>query len=533
MQTEDKEMIGLKHIIVYYLRHWKLFLGVFIVSIIPAVLYLIYYPRTYEMVSRIKIQDEMDFSSGGGVSLGEAAGMMKSFGLGGGGGAGFILDDELATLMSHDLLTKVVLHLGLNAEYVKPYTWNYRLYDKLPLVMEADSATRINQDETVEFFVKVEKSGKIKVNGKTKVKKESYAFSSLPAVITFGQNTFVLNYGPYYEKGKSLSLYIKMTPAGWIADNLADEITADSYSKTSNVIECFYTDYEKKRGKDLLDAMVLMYNLRADSLKNRESLKSITFLNSRIDEVTRELADTEYAIEEYKKKNQMTDLEYDMQFYVDQMKDLQSRIVEMESQSHAIKLMDTFIKDPANKYSLVPVLMSVQEGEKGGSLSSYNEALVERQKLMQNSKKDNPLLSVMDKQLDQMRKSVYLTIQNAQESLNLVIEDLKGKERALYSRMGRVPTQEREFLEYKRQQEIAQGLYLILLQKREEAMLRLGRDSERAQIIDAAFVKSIPIAPRKLYAALGILVLTLVIPVGFLFVKEQFLSLKEEFAKKK
>ena len=66
--------------------------------------------------------------------------------------------------------------------------------------------------------------------------------------------------------------------------------------------------------------------------------------------------------------------------------------------------------------------MNVQEGEKGGSITTYNELLVNRQRMLQNSKEDNPLFTVMDKQLDQMRKSVALTIKNAQESLNLTFE---------------------------------------------------------------------------------------------------------------
>lgn len=37
MEVKDNETIGLKSIIVRYLLHWKLFLGVFLFSIIPAV----------------------------------------------------------------------------------------------------------------------------------------------------------------------------------------------------------------------------------------------------------------------------------------------------------------------------------------------------------------------------------------------------------------------------------------------------------------------------------------------------------------
>ncbi|MSL46784.1 tyrosine protein kinase, partial [Escherichia coli] len=212
-----------------------------------------------------------------------------------------------------------------------------------------------------------------------------------------------------------------------------------------------------------------------------------------------------------------------------QMKETLTKIVEMEAQGHAIRFMEDFVQNPANKYNLVPVLMNVQEGEKGGSITTYNELLVNGQRMLQNSKEDNPLFTVMDKQLDQMRKSVALTIKNAQESLNLTLKDLKSKEKAILDKMGNVPTQEREFMNYKRDQEIAQGVYLILLQKREEALLKLNKSMNRALIVDEAFVKSTPVAPRKLYAALAVFLLTIVVPVVYLFCKEQLIELKREY----
>ena len=52
------ETISLKSILIGYLRHWRLFLGTFVISLIPAVLYLIYYPTTYEIMARFKVQDD-------------------------------------------------------------------------------------------------------------------------------------------------------------------------------------------------------------------------------------------------------------------------------------------------------------------------------------------------------------------------------------------------------------------------------------------------------------------------------------------
>ena len=57
----------------------------------------------------------------------------------------------------------------------------------------------------------------------------------------------------------------------------------------------------------------------------------------------------------------------------------------------------------------------------------------------------------------------------------------------------------------------------------------MGQQHDKARILDTAYVKSKPIAPRKLYAAIGMLLLTLVIPVVYLFVKEQSISLMRAY----
>jgi uncharacterized protein involved in exopolysaccharide biosynthesis len=73
----------------------------------------------------------------------------------------------------------------------------------------------------------------------------------------------------------------------------------------------------------------------------------------------------------------------------------------------------------------------------------------------------------------------------------------------------------------------------MLLQKREETVLSLSRQTDRARVIEPAYAKKKPLGPRKIFAAIGMFVLTLVIPVGYLFTKDLFVSLKEEYNRTK
>ena len=49
-------------------------------------------------------------------------------------------------------------------------------------------------------------------------------------------------------------------------------------------------------------------------------------------------------IEQYKTKHKMTDIEFDVPFYAEQMKDLRSKIIEVEAQSRILVFMDEYIR---------------------------------------------------------------------------------------------------------------------------------------------------------------------------------------------
>lgn len=143
--------------------------------------------------------------------------------------------------------------------------------------MVADSSTLKSQEETIEFYVREDREGKIKIEGKTKSQKRSYEFSSLPAIVEFGDNRFVLSYGTNHKLGESMKLYITMRPAGFVGDDFAQDIEIETYSDNSNVIECTLREYEKKRGIDVLNALMFEYNNRADSINNKEARATIQF----------------------------------------------------------------------------------------------------------------------------------------------------------------------------------------------------------------------------------------------------------------
>ncbi|MDR0430040.1 MAG: tyrosine protein kinase [Tannerellaceae bacterium] len=533
-KNKDNENIGLKPILVSYLLHWKLIIGVGIFAVILAVFYLLLYPKTYETMARVQIQDENNPLSSGSLALGEAAGLMKSFGLGGLSSGSIVIDDEIATFSSNSLLSEMVYKLGLYAEYVEPWTFGYRLYEEKPLTVTTDSTTIYNLDYDIEFNV-TSSSNKITINATVEAKnrKETFRFDSFPAVVKMKEGDFVFDHTALGQADPNYKLEVLVRPLHAVADDLFSEFTIEEMSKTSNVIEFLVTDYEKQRSKDMFNTLIAIYNNRSKDYRTEIGERSIVFLNDRIDSILVNLFKVEQDIETYKARNRITIVESDVQYYVEFMRDLQTKMIEAEAQSHIIKMMDNFIKDPANKYKIIPSVLAVGQESENSPLALYNQAILERERLIRNSGEDNPLVPSLTMQVEKLREGVYQMIENAHQSSQMVMNELKGKEKNLFDRMGEVPQQERIYIDYRRQQEILQGIYLVLLQKKEETVLSIAQSKEKAKIIDPAFVKPRPIAPRKLYAAIGIVLFTLLISVGWIYGKEQFAGLMEEFRRAK
>ena len=526
--VKENEVINLKTIFVKYLRQWKLFLIVFILSFIPAILYLKLYPRTYEFVASILLIEEKE-SSMSSVGLGSAAGLMKTFGVGSSGG-NINVEDEMEILTSNRMMRMMIRDLGLNVTYMKPYSF-YKMYHEAPLKLTADSATLADLQDEVRFTVSVS-PGKIIIDTKTYLSgwRETFTCSSLPTTIKVDNNAFTLDYDNGGAKMGSFKLKIRCLPASWMAEIIANDFTVEDVSTVSNVLLLNCIDHSKQRGLDMLNSIIKNYNEDLDTYKRNEDLKSMSFIDSRITDVLAELAATEAEIEAYKKKNDMTLLEIDVTLYSEMFKEIQTSIIQANAMALEVDMVEAYIKDPENRYEAIPPILSLDAGEKG-SVADYNKALIDRERLLKQSNENNMIYQRADNRVELLRKGVQTMIENARKSAAKTLADLKVKENQLLAKMKSVPEKERDYIALVRNQEIQQGLYLLLLQKKEETIHSLGKKSDRTRVIEPPYIKKKTVGPRRLYAAIGMLVLTLVIPVALLLTKSLILSIKEEYNK--
>lgn len=495
-----------------YKRYWWLFVLCFVGCMALSVFYLMIKAPVYGLESTIIISDDSEGSGNIGAAV------VKNLSI---GGAASGVDDEILVVNSVTITRDMVRELGLNCAFVEPrgFMKNLDLYGRSPIKVMAPEALFDTLQYTLKFRIKIAEDGSVGV----KVKKGMFKTladleaDSLPVTVSTDYGIYVVDTTKYYTPGVELD--IKGTVGGYqpVAEDYAEVIDGMIISKRSNGIQLLYDDTNIKRGKDVLNKIVELYNRRCQRLKDETAVNTGHFIDERLSIIYNDLAGSEEEIEAYKRQKGLVHVSTDvaMMYNKKSMGDL-SRI-ELTTNYEVLKMVKDFVDDPANEHSMIP--FSVGSSEAGGMVDAYNNLVLERSRVASSAKDNSVVLKSIDSRLDLVRENVRRAVDKSLESLKIKIDETEKVESRADSQLESIPSQERELQDLYRQQSIKSELYTYLLQKREENALILAATTPRGQVVDEAFAYSEPIKPRKGLVLFIGLFMSLALPVVLLYIK--------------
>ena len=300
-----------------------------------------------------------------------------------------------------------------------------------------------------------------------------------------------------------------------VAKGYANSLLVAPTSKTTSVVVISLKNTNPRRGKDFINKLLEMYNINANNDKNEVAQKTAEFIDERIGIISKELGSTEQDLENFKRTAGITDLSSEAQIALTGNAEYEKKRVENQTQINLIVDLQKYLQ--GNEYEVLPANVGLQDGGLVGAISRYNEMLIERNRLLRTSTESNPAIVNLNTSIRAMRSNVQATLDATLKGLQITKADL-DREASRYSRrISDAPTQERQFVSIARQQEIKAGLYLMLLQKREENAITLAATANNAKIIDEALADDNPVSPKRMMVYLAALVLGMGIPVGIIY----------------
>lgn len=494
--------------------YWPWIVFSTIIALCLAFAYLKYTRPVYSTSMKVLVKDDDSKKFGSGQMTLENMGLISN-------SNGF--DNEVEILGSTNLCTRVVKNLKLYTSYFQEGTIRKQeLYKDSPVIVDMTE----EQLDKLESIIKLEISKKgendFKIKGEIilpEIDADPIEFEQKTKTISCTMNTpvgtLILQPNPGYEMDER-TMYVTLTPPVMAGRNCVKNLSVAATSKTTTVAEVTYTDTQIKRALDFLTELFDSYNQDANEDKNEVARKTEVFINERIEAIRNDLNLTEEDLETYKKKNELTDLETDAKNAQLNTNEYHKLQVELQTQLVLVNGLVEHMNNPANYLQVLPVSLGLQKESLTSAITKYNELVQQRNHLLKYSGEDNPTVKLLTTQLEEAWPNIKLSLETIK---NDVVTQKKSAERQFSIFTGRIsnaPTQERAITNITRQQEIQAGLYLLLLEKREENYISLASTASKARIIDSPKYDA-KISPKTPVIGLFALMLGMMFPIGIVY----------------
>lgn len=515
------EKIDIQELLFKYIIHWPWFVGAVLICLVGAWIYLRMATPIYNISATVLIKDD---------KKGGAAGMitgLENLGLDGLVSSSQNIDNEVEVLRSKTIAKEVVEQLGLYVSYTDEDEFpSKNIYKTSPVIVSLtpQEAEKLSAPMVVEMALYTQ--GGLDVNvavGDNEYKKH---FEKLPAVFPMNEGTLA-----FFQSPDSLSLkkdtiedsstqsvrHITATINSpmRVARAYCENLSIEPTSKTTSVAVISLKNSSLQRGQDFINQLLEMYNRNTNNDKNEIAQKTAEFIDERINIISKELGSTEANLENFKRNAGITDLSSEAQIALTGNAEYEKKRVEIRTQISLIEDLRKYIR--GNEYEVLPSNVGLQDVALVATIERYNEMLVERKRLLRTSTENNPTIINLDTSIRAMKLNVQATLDGTLQGMLITKADLEREASRFSRRISDAPGQERQFVSIARQQEIKAGLYLMLLQKREENAIALAATANNAKIIDEAIADDIPVSPKRRMIYLIALVLGVGIPVGIIY----------------
>ena len=514
---QSEEQVNIQELLFRYLIHWPWFVVSIIICIACAWGYLRLTTPIYNISATVLIKDE---KKGGGASMSSD---LEKMGLEGFVSSSSNVDNEIEVLRSKSLAREVVNNLGLFVTYMDEDEFpSKELYHTSPVLVSLTHQEADKLPGRMEINMILQPTGALGVQITVGEKEYRKQFDKLPAVFPTDEGTvaFFANNDTLsavrpenITKERHITAFINRPFS--VSKGYVNSLSIAPTSKTTSVVVISLENTNTRRGRDYINKLLEMYNINANNDKNEVAQKTAEFIDERIGIISKELGSTEQDLENFKRSAGITDLSSEAQIALTGNAEYEKKRVENQTQINLVMDLQRYMK--GNEYEVLPSNIGLQDAASAGAIDRYNQMLVERKRLLRTSTENNPTIINLDTSIRAMRTNVQATLDATLKGLQITKEDL-AREASRYSRrINHAPTQERQFVSIARQQEIKSGLYLMLLQKREENAITLAATANNVKIIDEALADDNPISPKKTIVYLVALVLGVGLPVGVIY----------------
>lgn len=485
-ENEEKSSFDFAVIYTTLILNWKWFVLSLIICLGAAHIYLRYATPIYQAAAKLLIKEEQNGRRGNSIQNSANLGIISNSNG---------IDNEMEILKSRTLAQQAVYDLKLYTTY----RHEGRIKDHLIY-----GEQEVNVDMDYEHLKKLNAPMSFKITREGRnyhvvgsyfvpIDDNSYnpgpvtvdkVITALPATLgtRVGMVKFTQNGNYMLRDGESLK--VTMIAPEIAAGKYVGSLSVSPSTKATSIAQLVITDEIPQRAIDYLKQLAIVYNRQANEDKNQIAVRTEQFINQRLEKINAELGNTEGQLENYKKRNNMVQLSMNASTAFSNADSYAQKLNEANTQVALLDELTKYMNEPSNRHQPIPSNVGLNDASATSLINKYNEIALQRNQLLHSASESSPTVTPLTSQLDDLQASIKRAMSQARAGLNTQRNSIASQQGKYQGQISNTPEQERILTQIGRQQEVKSGLYLMLLQKREENSISLAATADKGKLID-------------------------------------------------
>ena len=492
-QKEDNQ---LSQALAGYISYWPLFLICLALAIGSAYFYIRYTIPKYEASAKILLKDEKK-----GIDQSKALEQLDVI------STTKIIDNELEVLQSQTLIDSIVTKLCLYA----PINQEGKLriqsaYTTSPVYIQAKYPSKLKKSEKIPIRFD-SATNKVVINNNLAVPLNEWTKTP------YGELMLLPN--PHFWGSTGTKPYFfNLLKVQSVSNSVLGSLKVDASGKNSSIVNLRCLDEVPERAEDILNTLIYFYNQAATTEKNNLVKNTITLIENRLSVVSNSLDSIQRKIKDFRANNRAVDLGSQSQQALNYIGSSDIKASETQSQLKSLNDLKAMVSSN-DKIGVLPSAVGISDPTLTNQMTQLNNMQIELGRMRKTVGEGNPLITQLKEQIAQIRPNIVNNIQTQIKNLELTRGTYSATSSRFSSMLGGIPEKERELLEVSRDQNIQNGIYSFLLQKKEESELSYTNNNTDVKVVNYAKAGGGPVSPKTSMIYFAALVMGLLLPIAF------------------
>ena len=306
-----------------------------------------------------------------------------------------------------------------------------------------------------------------------------------------------------YDKAKELQ------------ENISIKLTDDQTS----VLDISYQDISGERAENIINTLIAIYQEEWLKDKNSNIISSSKFIDERIRNIEKELSSLDGNISQFKGDNLIPDYEEAAKTVLENATSTNEGILKLNNQLYVMEHMSKMMKRQSRQ-QLLPANLLPENENVNLQIKAYNDLLLKRSTLVENSSNKNPIVESTDNQISSLRHAIESSMNQGVAQLKIQLQNMNTEKGLVTNQISSTPKKVKQILPAERQQKVIEAVYIYLLQKKEENSISQIFTSKNIRVITPPVGKIRPVFPKKIRTCAAALLLGFILPLIFIFIRE-------------